>query len=544
VPDSKSLLTRARTLVPLLALAALLALGFAVHRDYGVTSDEVGLRTYGRMVYDFYKSGDRSYESFSNLRYYGPLVCLLVELAERAVSPAPENIYRVRHVATYLIYVAGVAAFYLLAARQMKSRGWGLFAATLFVASPRVFAHALVNVKDMPFMMLLTAGVLALVRYLDDRRWTTWLWLTLAAALLIDVRILGVLLVGMTGLALAADEAFAERRQPWRRVVAPVALLLVLAAPVVVALWPYLWDDPLGRFRETFQVFSRFRGGPRHTLYMGELIQPKRGPWHFLPVWFLITTPISYLVLFLVGLHRLFPGNVARLFRERHVERHYFLFGFWFFFPPAWIILRKAILYDDWRQAQFVYPAFILFVAAGAQALVRVLRARAGVAGGRVAWGGLALMVLTIALRMVELHPYQLVYFNAFVGGLPGAKGRYETDYWGFSYKEALEYLMRRDGVIKVKACFGPAPDNAILFADRQRLRFVELNEAEFLMCSRREATDAWLPGYKTVYAVSREGVPLTRVKRLRTHAGPGLVGEDAGRFLREDLDENTPDVQ
>ena len=111
--------------MPALALLVLLGVGIAVHGDFGVTSDEVGLRTYGRMVYDFYAHGDRSYETFSNLRYYGPLVCLLVELAERIVSPAPENIYRVRHIATYLMYVAGVAAFYFLAARQFRSRPGG-----------------------------------------------------------------------------------------------------------------------------------------------------------------------------------------------------------------------------------------------------------------------------------------------------------------------------------------------------------------------------------------------------------------------------------
>jgi hypothetical protein len=176
---------------------------------------------------------------------------------------------------------------------------------------------------------------------------------------------------------------------------------------------------------------------------------------------------------------------------------------------------------------------------------VRVLRAWWGVRGERAAYAALAAMVLVIAVKMVELHPYNLVYFNRLVGGLPGAKGRYETDYWGFSYKEALEHLMKREGVIKLKACFGPAPDNAILFPDRQRLRFVELNEAEFLMCSRREATGPWLPGYKNVYEVSREGVIFTRVKRLRTHAASGQqIGEDAGRFVQEDLEENSPDVQ
>jgi hypothetical protein len=37
-----------------------------------------------------------------------------------------------------------------------------------------------------------------------------------------------------------------------------------------------------------------------------------------------------------------------------------------------------------------------------------------------------------------------MTYFNAFVGGVAGASGRYETDYWLSSYKEAVEWINHR----------------------------------------------------------------------------------------------------
>ena len=54
-------------------LTAALALVAFTFRDYGVTWDEPGLRTYGRMLVDWYASGftnGRAFE-FANLRYYG-----------------------------------------------------------------------------------------------------------------------------------------------------------------------------------------------------------------------------------------------------------------------------------------------------------------------------------------------------------------------------------------------------------------------------------------------------------------------------------------
>ena len=58
---------------------------------------------------------------------------------------------------------------------------------------------------------------------------------------------------------------------------------------------------------------------------------------------------------------------------------------------------------------------------------------------------GLLLAACALPLpTLVRLHPYQMTYFNAAVGGLAGANGRYETDYWLSSYKEAIEWVNQR----------------------------------------------------------------------------------------------------
>jgi hypothetical protein len=42
---------------------------------------------------------------------------------------------------------------------------------------------------------------------------------------------------------------------------------------------------------------------------------------------------------------------------------------------------------------------------------------------------------------MVRLHPHFYVAFNRFIGGLPGAYGNYDTDYYGETYKESIANL-------------------------------------------------------------------------------------------------------
>ena len=43
----------------------------------------------------------------------------------------------------------------------------------------------------------------------------------------------------------------------------------------------------------------------------------------------------------------------------------------------------------------------------------------------------------------MRLHPYQVAYYNAIVGGAGGASERYEGDYWLSSYTEAVRWIQR-----------------------------------------------------------------------------------------------------
>jgi hypothetical protein len=60
---------------------------------------------------------------------------------------------------------------------------------------------------------------------------------------------------------------------------------------------------------------------------------------------------------------------------------------------------------------------------------------------------------------MVRLHPYQSVYYNRLIaGGVQGAAGRFEADYWGASYLEATRWVLANyrpqfSGPVRVANC-------------------------------------------------------------------------------------------
>ena len=98
--------------------------------------------------------------------------------------------------------------------------------------------------------------------------------------------------------------------------------------------------------------------------------------------------------------------------------------------------------------------------------------------------------VLDTGAFMVEAHPHEHVFFNMLVGGLRGARFRYEMDYWGLSYRRGLEAIVKHDADPAITV-FAADPSGvwnagALPYPDRQRLVFVDsLDQAKSLPPAR-----------------------------------------------------------
>ena len=100
----------------------------------------------------------------------------------------------------------------------------------------------------------------------------------------------------------------------------------------------------------------------------------------------------------------------------------------------------RSTLYNGLRHVLFVFPllavlAGISFAALFKPGTNRILK---------IAVGGAAfLSAASTIVDMIQLHPYQYIYFNRTIaGGLKNAAQRYETDYWGMTYKEGIEWVI------------------------------------------------------------------------------------------------------
>ena len=127
---------------------------------------------------------------------------------------------------------------------------------------------------------------------------------------------------------------------------------------------------------------------------------------------------------------------------------------------------------------------------------------------------------------MMELHPNQYIYYNALVGGVRGANGRYELDYWGTSLAEAAgtlaAYVRDQDGgkppprPYKVLIC--AHPESAMYFLPKEFELTWRIPEGDFFIGLTLTGCNDSVDG-KPIGRVERFGAVLSVIKDRRDRA-------------------------
>jgi hypothetical protein len=108
--------------------------------------------------------------------------------------------------------------------------------------------------------------------------------------------------------------------------------------------------------------------------------------------------------------------------------------------PVLSAVVLRATIYDGLRQFLFVVPP--MAVLAGVS-VARLLAQKGMFVAKAAVVGAVLLSTGLTTYDMIDLHPYQYVFFNRLIGGgLETASTRYETDYYGASYREGVRWVI------------------------------------------------------------------------------------------------------
>ena len=399
----------------------------------------------------------------------------------------------------------------------------GLMAALSLLCMPRVFGHAHFAALDLPMTLTWFLAIVAFARAV--------LRGTHAACALSGVCFGLALLTKINAVFLPLVFLGWGLGFHGRKAIRPLAWTLLLGPAVFVAGWPWLWHDTFAR------IVAYLRPSWRVAIpvaYFGRIYGDTPAPFHYPLVMTLVTIPIGILFLVIVGASR-----AVRQFRQQP------LLALALINVAATLgvfLLPWLPKYDGVRLFLPVFPFLAVLAGVAGQKCWDWLVAHSR----KRPWRPLfvtAVFFVSQAGALWWMHPCELSYYNALVGGLWGAdKLGMETTYWHDVVNRDLFRWLNRRCTYRQTVAFYPVGETVIfgLPDDRHVPNYYDvfyLNEPEdkqlmavrlesakrydFVVINARKAMIRWhkndvawryLTEKKPLYAVRKQGVLLAGV--------------------------------
>jgi hypothetical protein len=475
----------------LVLLAINLLAGVFTFRDYGLSWDEPLFYDYANALGYAYSPQEWFSGNFNLENAYGisgtdhanrgPAYIILARPMVSVIEAFGADNASAWHLVNFLTFQLGVYLFYRLA-KRWASEYAALAAAALFAWQPLLWGHAFINPKDPSFLVFFLGAVCFGFEMVDvDPKGSKKpLGSVLLAAFFLgaatSIRVLGPL----AGLLVASHALTRFNTGTFKR----LAWYAVLSLLVSLALWPYLWTNPIQKFIEVFGFMSD-NPTQLQVLFNGQLYRADELPRRYLPTLLGLTLTEPVLPLFLIGVLASF-WKKFKTTRPRNwlLFTDNFLLLFWFLIPFAYVLLRKPPMYDGYRHFLFILPPLFIFTGFAFDKLFEISRSH---------WSAIVPTLLLLAPGIygsIQLHPYEYAYYNSLAGS---PFRRYETDYWLTCYKEAIDQF--------------DAPTGANLFVKREpyiaeyyageditirdyRAEFAEIESGDFILVNTRANED------------------------------------------------------
>ncbi|MBN3040683.1 MAG: glycosyltransferase family 39 protein [Candidatus Omnitrophica bacterium] len=465
-----------KSIIVTLFFLTILAIGFTVFKGYGVHWDEIQNQRFGSRWLNYVSTTLSDKEIIKPLFLdqenhgwvHGPFIEVIFSFIHNDILKlkSPRSIILARHLLTFLTFFLGLVFFYLLLRLYFQDYKYCLLAVGLLLLTPRIFAHSFYNSVDIPFLSFYIISAYTLHKLIDKKSIPLAVLHALACAILINIRQIGIILPILTISYILIETLKAKENKAKNAIILVfyfIALLLL-----VYLFWPLIWYKPHLTLIKAIQKISA-NSWNLETLYRGNYIKGSDLPWHYPFVWMAITIPISYIIAFVLGLFS--------LFKNKKMQKYLFFPLTGLFLPIIGVIIFKISIYDGWRHLFFVYPFFIIIALTGLDSLFLMIK--------KISPESLYKMIIFIIILatiasplvfMIKYHPYQNLYFNRLAGrDMKQIKENYELDYWGLSYRRALEYILAHDGreKIQVYAANIAGEDNGFILPDKERMRII-----------------------------------------------------------------------
>ncbi|AXT50974.1 hypothetical protein D1818_09095 [Aquimarina sp. BL5] len=328
--------------------------------------------------------------------------------------------------------------------------GWksGLLALVFAVLCPVFFGYSMNNPKDIPaaaFYMFSLFHIIKLLKELPAITIKRAVFLILNISLLINIRVIGLIAIGYLILAVFLWWILRHYESRFKEIQWKDSLLLfgktlgvsILSYLATSIFWPYAQTNPFKVPVEILLKMGEFRGFENLQLFEGEWKSSFEMPWYY---------AIKNLFIIMMPLHAFLGFFLIPLLYFRETKQNILKISLILFasvFPMILIIIANPNSHDGSRQFMFLVLPMVILSAVSWYKLFSMIPAKNIV---KIVFGCMVFLMLQPLKFMIQYHPLQALYFSPIVGGVSGAFGNYEIDYYGVAVKSAVDWLEENIG--------------------------------------------------------------------------------------------------
>jgi len=471
-------------------------IGIYTYKDYGISVDE----EFERRVGFYWLEYVLSFTTFDN--FYNSALLKLNEITGFTLPTAKDNkfygvifnlpmaflevvfeindskeYFHLRHLFNFLLFFVSSIFFYKLLLSRFLKYNIALLGTLFYILSPRIYGDSFFNNKDIVFLSLVSIALYFCIKAIEKDNYKNLLIFSIFAAICTSSRILGIIFP-ISFILFYFLSLFQENKNLKKIIFFTISYFIFL-----IIFWPALWENPIENFFLAFKYFSDLQGFNIKMFFNGEYISTNFLPYSYIFTWILITTPILYILLFLIGYYYIFKklfirfinikekSNYPDLWRDINEKQDLFIF-FILTSVIFYLITFNVRLYTGWRQIYFL-NVFIIYISVhGFYKIHLNLKSKIK---PNIQFGLIGLFLIFIVYKMIIYHPYQNLYFNSVFN--KNAHNKFEVDYWGLTGKKFLESVLileKNKNQIKIGvASFIPLERSLKLLSKEEREKII-----------------------------------------------------------------------
>ena len=480
-------------------------------KDFGVTLDDEIYYLNGLNNYEYVKNlflsltnDEINIDIYKNKLKEWPIIFefFLVFFSNLFGIENIDKIYLLSHQLNFFLFCIALIFFYKLIQRRYNNFYLSFLSILLIILSPRIFGESFYNSRDIFFMSLFIFFSYSGYIFLKKKNYFHVIVFSVFTALLINTKILGIIPISLFSIIYIYNYLNTSKKIISEKNI--IILFLFTTIILIYILWPYLWSNPIVNLYFAFKnILVAHENLIVVNYYFGNYLQSDMMPWHYRIVWFLITTPIIILLLFLAGMT--YQGKKTFDILNKSLNKNYSfnndlffdLYFFLTFIVTFFIVIElNASKFGGWRHLYFLYPIVIYFTIYCVNFIKNKFENKL--------FKIILVFLLTINMTynlfwIFKNHPHQYLYFNLL--NKKYFMKNFDLDWWGVSHKNIIDYILENDDSDKIHIYargFTSLRDTYLYLSKENKSRIVlsNINEAKYIIDNKMRR----IRPYKHIY--------------------------------------------